>query len=298
MILKSAEAFSDALYGNVQRVGRLDIAGYFMFVRGTLIVVLFGIFVWKTNDLNQSLLIAASSCVLLSGVIELCVHHRVAEKNNSIFTSKKTFGIIKDCFPLFIASVVPIVISAYPRIVLEQYYGSELLGFYGNISTPSLLITTLTPVVLTALLPSYGTAFKNADRHKIRKLWIMSIVGCICFGIICFSIMPILAKPLLSFVYTEKILPYVNYLYPVMAAMLIYSFSMCNYTALTAIRKKTMIIVSALVALVVCLASSGILIKKYSISGAVAVLIITYFVQFVIQMVCFLISVKNLNKKA
>jgi len=72
---------------------------------------------------------------------------------------------------------------------------------------------------------------------------------------------------------------------------------MCNYTALIAIRKKTMIIAAALIALVVCLITSGLLIKSYSIKGAIAVLIITYLVQFVIQIVCFLFAVKNLDRQ-
>jgi len=108
----------------------------------------------------------------------------------------------------------------------------------------------------------------------------------------------VLARPLLSFVYTEQILPYVVYIYPVTIAMMLYSFTMCNYTALIAIRKKTVIIVAALIALVVCLISSEFLIKIYSIEGAIAVLIITYLVQFVIQLVCFLIAVKGLGEKA
>ena len=297
MLIKSAEAFSDVLYGNVQRAGRLDVAGYFMFVRGVLIIALFGVFIWKTGNLNISLLFAAIFCVLLSGIIELLVHHKIAEKDNAVISIKKTFGIIKGCFPLFIASVVPIVITAYPRIVLEKYYGSELLGFYGNVSTPSLLITTLAPVVLVALLPAYGVAFNSVDKRKIRKLWILSIIGCLVFGAICFLGLLVLAKPLLSLIYTEQIIPYVVYIYPIMVAMIIYSFTMCNYTALIAIRKKTMIIVAALIALLVCLISSELLIKSYSINGAIAVLIITYLVQFVIQMVCLLIAVKNIDKK-
>ena len=297
MLIKSAEAFSDVLYGNVQRVGRLDVAGYFMFARGVLIVVLFGVFIWKTDNLNISLLSAAVSCIFLSGIIELFVHRRIAEKDNAVISIKKTIGIIKDCFPLFIASVVPIVITAYPRIVLEKYYGSELLGFYGNVSTPSLLITTLAPVVLVALLPAYGVAFNNVDKRKIRKLWILSIIGCLAFGAICFLGLLVLAKPLLSLIYTEQIIPYVVYIYPITVAMIIYSFTMCNYTALIAIRKKTMIIAAALIALLVCLISSELLIKSYSIKGVIAVLIITYLVQFVIQMVCLMIAVKNIDKE-
>ena len=297
VLLKSAEAFSDVLYGNVQRVGRLDIAGCFMFIRGLLITVVFGAFIWITHNLNLSLLITTSVCILLSSVIELYVHHRVTEKDKTKFSLKNTLGILKECFPLFIASFVPIIITAYPRIILEKYYGSKILGFYGNVSTPSLLITTLVPVVLVALLPAYGVAYKECNKQRIRKLWMLSIIGCLLFGAVCFLGLLVLAKPLLSLVYTEQILPYVVYIYPITIAMVIYSFTMCNYTALIAIRKKTMIIAAALIALVVCLITSGLLIKSHSIKGAIAVLIITYLVQFVIQMFCFLFAVKNLDKQ-
>lgn len=296
--LKSAEAFSDVIYGNIQRVGRLDIAGYFMFARGTFIVVLFGAVIWKTNDLNLSLLVAATFCVILSCVIEIIVHHRTAVKANDVYLFNKSIGIIKECFPLFLASFVPIIITAYPRIVLEKYYGSKLLGYYGNVSTPSLLITTLAPVVLVALLPAYGVAFNNIDKQKIRKLWFLSVIGCLVFGVFCFLGLLVLAKPVLSLIYTDQIIPYVIYIYPITVAMILYSFTMCNYTALIAMRKKSMIIGAALIALLVCLLSSEYLIKKYSIVGTIAVLIITYFVQFIIQMVCLMLAIKKLGKKA
>ena len=297
MILKAAEAFSDVLYGNVQRVGRLEIAGYFMFARGILIVVFFGVSVWFTSDLNKSLLFIALLCVVLSFAIELMAHNKVIV-SDSAFSIRKTFGVIRECFPLFIASVIPIFITAYPRIILEKYYGSELLGFYGNVSTPSLLITTLAPVVLTALLPSYGIAYKNEDKQKILKIWLMSVFGCLVFGVISFVVMIFLAKPVLTLVYTEQILPYVIYLYPVIAAVVIYSFCMCSYTALIAIRKKTMVIVSAFIALVICLIVSNCLIKPYSIKGAIAVLIITYLVQFVIQCICFFKALRHLKYRS
>ena len=41
MIIKSSESFSDALFGDFQRLGRLEIVGYSMFLRGIVITLFF-----------------------------------------------------------------------------------------------------------------------------------------------------------------------------------------------------------------------------------------------------------------
>ena len=197
--------------------------------------------------------------------------------------NKGISGILKDCFPLLIAVLIPVCINAIPRVVLEKYYGVETLGYYGNVSTPGLLLTTVVPTVLTAIMPVYGEAVLKHDYRRIRKIWIESIVGVAVFTGICVIGVLLVGESLLAFVYTDAIIPYVGYLYFILISMMFYTITMCNNCALTALRKNWELSVFSGIALAVCISSSMLLVKNWGIIGAIASLAIPFFVQIIIQ---------------
>ena len=88
----------------------------------------------------------------------------------------------------------------------------------------------------------------------------------------------------MAFIYTDQILPYVRYLYLILLAMVLNTLTICNNTVLVAIRKNSVIIMTSIIALVICLVISFPLVRDYCINGAIAVLIITYGLQMMAQM--------------
>ncbi len=284
MLVKSAESFSDALFGNDQRYGHLEYAGFSMLVRGILLVVLFGVGVNFSNDLNTSLMIVAIGGLALSLLVDLPLHNRTVEKAGKVSVSELK-NLIQECFPLLITLLIPSVITALPRIVLERFYGDELLGFYGNVSAPALLLTSVAPTVLLALLPSYGNFIKDHDYKRVREFWVKTIVGVIAFILLAAAGVLVLGKIVLAFVYTDAIIPYVHYLYYILAAMMFYIITMCNNTVLVALRKSWGLTLTTVLGLIVCAVLSFIVVKPWSIMGAVIALGIPYAVSAVVQII-------------
>lgn len=282
-LLKTSESFSDVLFGNDQRMGRLEVAGFSMFARGILIIVLFVVGVSILKNLNSALLIAAIGAILLSICFDLPVHNRITKRINGQNNGAK--GILIECFPLFLASMIPMVITAVPRIVLEKYSGAEVLGAYGNVSTPALLLTTVIPVILTALLPGYGIAVKKQDYRSIRRQWMKTIIGTISITVVCLIVVRLIGKAVLTFVYSNQILPYVNYLYYVFIAMMFYAVTMCNQTVLVSVRKTWGISITALIALALCVGVSLLTVRYWGIIGAIVSLGIPYAIQSIIQII-------------
>lgn len=284
ILIKSSEAFSDALFGNDQRYGHLEYAGFSMLIRGLLLVVLFGIGVMLFKELNMALLIVAVGGVVLSVLVDLPLHKRTVEKTGTVSVSE-IFKLLKECFPLLITLLIPSVITALPRIILERFFGDEILGYYGNVSTPALLLTSVAPTILLALLPSYGNFIKERNYKSIRIFWVRTIVGVIAVTIIAAIGVLFLGKIVLSFVYTEEIIPYVFYLYYVLAAMMFYIITMCNNTLLVALRKSWGLTLTTLIALFVCVILSFSVIKPWGIMGAILALGIPYAVAAAVQII-------------
>ena len=283
MIIKSSESFSDALFGDFQRLGRLEIAGYSMFLRGIVITLFFVLSLCFFNKLNTALLLTSIGAVLILLLFDIPFHNSIIRGIKRI-NQRKSVGVLKICFPLFLSGIIVPIIVAFPRIILEHFYGVELLGFYGNVSTPALLLTTVAPTVLTVLLPDYGRLFNLRDYGKIRKIWGLSVIGTLVAGFICLICLFIFGRPVMAFIYTDQILPYVRYLYLILLAMVLNTLTICNNTVLVAIRKNSVIIMTSIIALVICLVISFPLVRDYCINGAIAVLIITYGLQMMAQM--------------
>ena len=281
-LVKTSESFSDVLFGNDQRMGHLEYAGYSMIARGFFLAILFFLGVSFSNDLNAGLFIAGVGLFILSIAVDLPLHQKIINSHHA-FSNKGISGILKDCFPLLIAVLIPVCINMIPRVALEWYYGVETLGYYGNVSTPGLLLTTVVPTVLTAIMPLYGEAVLKHDYRRIQKIWIESVVGVVGLTGICGIGTLLIGRSLLAFVYTDAILPYVDYLYFILISMMFYAITMCNNCVLTAVRKNLELSAFSGIALAVSVSSSVFLVKNWSINGAIASLAIPFFVQIIIQ---------------
>ena len=97
ILIKSSEAFSDVLFGNIQRIGRLDLAGYSMCFRGIIIVLLFLVGVYSLQELNKALLIVSISVILLTLFVDLPFHSRLIHSYSKV-SSKAIYGILEACF--------------------------------------------------------------------------------------------------------------------------------------------------------------------------------------------------------
>ncbi len=284
ILVKTSESFSDALFGNDQRFGHLEYAGFSMLIRGILLVVLYGIGVKLFNELSASLMIVAIGGVALSLLVDLPLHNRTVEKSEPV-SGNEILQLIKECFPLLITLLIPSVITALPRIVLERSFGDEILGFYGNVSTPALLLTSVAPTILLALLPSYGHFIEEHNYKRIKEFWVKTMVCVVAFVLIAAVGVLCLGRIVLSFVYTDEIVPYVHYLYYILAAMMFYIITMCNNTVLVALRKSWGLTFTTLLALVVCVIMSFIVIKPLGIMGAILSLGIPYAVSSIVQII-------------
>ena len=284
ILIRSSETFSDVLFGNIQRMNHLEYAGISMLIRGLLLIVLYSVSMYVTGSLNWSMAISAIGGAAIALFIDIPLHKRTVGKSEKVSMSV-LLSILKECFPLLITLLIPAVVAAFPRIILERYYGEELLGFYGNVSTPALLLTTVAPTILIALLPSYGNYIQVKDYKKIKTIWIKSIIAVVVFTIIAVVGVLLLGKIILSFVYTSEIIPYVNYLYYILAAMMFYVFTMCNNTVLVPLRKSWGLTFTAVISFIICIIMSVIVIKPLGIMGAILSLGIPYVIQSIIQII-------------
>lgn len=280
-LFRTFEAVSDVFFGDIQKAGHLEFTGISLTLRGCMTVLLFLLGVREFCSLNKALMLIVGGSLFLTFTLDLYLYKRLVPLAPG--TIYKSLELLKKCFPLLLAVLLPVVITTFPRIVLERYSGAELLGFYGNISTPAVIITTIVPSILAALMPIYGELVIKKEYIGIRKLWLKTIASTGGILILAFLGVLILGKQILSWIYTDAIIPYVHYLYAVLISTGLYALTMCGASVLIALRKNAEVSTCAIAATVVCVLLTVPLVRMYGIKGAILVLIISYFFQTVLQ---------------
>ena len=267
-----------------------------MFIRGILISTIFTICEVASGSLNAALLFACAGVHALTLFGDLPKHNRaIVDSRRATITEINE--IIKVCFPLSITVLLPIIITAIPRVILDHYYGAKVLGYYGNVSTPALLLSTIVPTILTAFLPNYGKAFNEKNFRHIYNIWINTILGVILLTLLSLFGVLLGGRFILTHVYTNEIEPYVHYLYYILFAMMLSAIVACNNTLLIAIRKNWGITLIMIISLCICLALAIPMIKSIGIYGAIAVLAISYGFQAVIQVVWIVLICRDGEKQ-
>ena len=292
-LFRTSEAVSDVFFGEFQRSGYLEFVGISMFLRSSITVVFFLIGLKVFQDLNKALLLIVLGATGITLLLDLPLYRRIVKwKPGSVSSCK---NIIRECFPLLLATLLPSVITTFPRVLLDKYCGSEVLGYYGNVSTPAVIITAIVPNILAALMPIYGAMSDRKDYVGMRKLWLETLIGTAAILIACLLGVLIVGKPVLAWIYTESIKPYVVYLYFLMFSTYLYATTMCNGSVLIALRDNRSVSRCAVFATAICVVISFPLVKREGIPGAIAVLTVSYFMQAVMQAAIILRDTEMLN---
>ncbi len=280
-LFKCAEACSDVMFGELQRIGRLEICGISMSAKGLLCVPVYCLILYFTKNIN----LALAGIILLSALfflfLDLPSFFRLqAQRKKEKATA--TLSLLKAGFPMLLTTVFPIVVTALPRLALERCCGLEVLGIYSSISTPTVLITTIVPNVLAPFMTHYGFCYHEKRYGKLlRMLWI-SLAATALLGVLACLCAYFLGDFVMGLIFGEQILPHLYLFIPLILATVIYAFSMCANAVLISIRAPLWLTLCSLAALLCSFVCTEPLVRAHASMGAVW----AFGLPFAVQLFC------------
>ena len=293
LLFRSADGFSDALHGEIQRAGRLELVGFSVLLRSMVTIIFFLAGIHQFHSTVGGLLFAAVGAICLTLFLDMTLYRRCVA--DTLSRPAACLSILKKCFPLFLAVIIPAFVTSYPRVILERFYGPELLGYYGNISTPTAIITAVIPNILVAFMPMYGNLVAKADGTGIWKLWVKTIMGTGGICVVCMLGVLIAGKPVMAFLYTDAIIPFVHYLYFFLITTMLYAMTMCGGSALIAMRKSNAVVIASIIPAVFCVLAAPPLVRQWEIPGTIITLGVSYLIQLGVQLFLINKAVLELN---
>lgn len=267
MCFKLTEAYCDVIHGAVQKKERMDIEGKSLLLRGISTVSAFAIVLKTTNSLPLAICSMAVAGFLVLLLFDVPKGKRIANIV-PVFHADKIVAILKECFGLFISSLIFNAMLSLPKIYLEQAHGSAILGIYSTVAAPTLLVQTLATYVFNPLLTRFTSRLMMGETKEFQSLLLRC--GAAIIGIMALAL--IVAKFLgvwgLTFLYGQELAQYQGLLYPLVINSGLTALVWFLNMILIVLRKSKALVMACTIGLAACLVFCIMLIQPLAMQGA------------------------------
>lgn len=281
MVLKINEGLADVYYGIEQKNERLDYTGISLTVRGLGTLVAFISSFLLLRNLFFSIVIVDVFLFIFVYLYDRNITKRWVKKDKIV--NKEVVTLLYMCVPLAVVGFLNNLSVNIPKIFLENYYGSEIMGIYSSVASPTLIVQLAATTIFAPLIPILTRYFQEKDWKSffgvLKKIGMLVLV----LSVVCIIASKLLAHWGLVLLFSESIEPYVYLFVPNIVVAILFAINACLFSICTLIREIKSQYIIGIVGIVTAIVLSMIIVKNMSMDGVVYSLIFIFIVQIVLQ---------------
>lgn len=280
-LYKALEAFSDVLYGILQKNNKLDIVGKSLFIKSVLGIIFFVVFDIFTKNIILSILVL----IIINGIIILFYDL----KNNRNFLNfnikvKKDsiIKIFKSGFYTFAISFLGIYILNAPKYAIDSFLEDNYQTVFGIIVMPATVVGLVAQFLIHPFLNKIVELYKNKEMKEIQKLGFKLVLVIAVFGIVSSILAYIIGTQILGIIYGLDLNLYKLKLFIIIIAATLYTIGIVYSSILTSIRETcSQFIIYVMISIFALLVSSYATFKA-QLDGAILSYLLIMTVHFFI----------------
>lgn len=291
-IYKVLEAFSDVIYGILQKQDKLDIVGKSLFIKSLLSICAFMIF----NLITKNMIISIVSMIIICIVI--IIIYDIKKAYSYIDLKKKVkienvWSIFKKGFFVFAISFLGMYVLNAPKYAIDTYLTSDYQTIFGIIVMPATVIGLVAQFLIYPYLNQIVTLYKNNDIINLKKLLLKIILFVVAFGIIATLLGYFIGTQILGLIYGIDLSMYKLGLAVIIVSATLYTIGTICSSILTTVRETFSQFIIYIIVSIFALILSNLFTKTFEIKGA----IIAYFLIMAIQSLSYYIYTRIKLKK-
>ena len=245
--LRVFDAFEDVFYCELQREGRLDIAGKACFLRTLTTIGVFSVVL----ALGGSMLTAAAITLVASLVVMLGAYLPPARRLFPLgprWEPRPIIRVLAECLPLFLASFIALYLANAPRFAIDRYLDNAQQGYFAIIFMPAFTINLLSFVIFRPLLTQMADRWIGADRAGfaaiVRRGLLGTFVAFVAVALVTYTV----GAPILGFVYGTDVSGSMLELMVLVAGGALNAAGVILYYALTTMRLQRLVFAGYIIA--------------------------------------------------
>lgn len=295
-IFKGLEAFSDILYGVMQKNGVLYKSGMSLTAKGFIGLVCFGIIDYFTKDL----ILACISLIVINLFILVVYDYFIVTKklidNKSKININNVISILKSEFFVFVNSFAGIYILNAPKYAIDSYLTDNLQAIYGYIMMPATVMTLFTQFIVMPVLGKLKELYGKRDFKEFKSLIVKIKLIVLAFGVFAVLAAFVVGPEFLGLIYGVKLTDYRMNLCVIIGSYIFYAISYVNLVQLTTVRRTFVQFIIYIISMVIAFVGSKVLVSNFGIDGATFSCTTTLALQFIMYTVVTKIIIHNIER--
>ena len=172
-LYKAVDALADVYEGRLQQVDKLYLAGISQAFRSAAALIGFSLALLITRNVGVSSIVMAVIAALTFVVLTFPLAQLETPKSRSA-NAKRVIGLLKQCFPLFVALFMYNLIDNMPKFVMEGVLSYDNQLYYNALYFPAHAILLTSGFIYKPMLLKMANAW--ADPTKRKKFDLIIVV--------------------------------------------------------------------------------------------------------------------------
>lgn len=277
-VWKAADALEDVFHGDLQKCGRLDIAGKMLCTRVVSMTAVWALLLMLTKNQMIATVIAAGFTFFITIRMIYLVRSfysmplKVAW--NDLKVDAKMLELLRIVFPLFLSMFLSFYIGNAPRYAIDRQLSDELQACYGFIAMPVFVIGLLSSFIFNPIITRMSVLWnENKNREFGLRAFRQMVIVLIITGV-CMAGAYILGIPVLSWIYHTDLSDFKVQLMLMLVGGGFLGLSGLLQMLITIQRgQRQLVIIYIFVTVIAIIFSNGV-VREYGMNGAVCLYIL------------------------
>lgn len=292
-VYKASEAFSDVLYGILQKNEKLEVVGKSYFIKS-----LIGILVFLLVDILTKNLIISSISIIITNILimflyDINISKKLIDIKNKInIDNVKT--LFKKSFVVFVITLITVVIVNIPKYAIDKNLSDSIQAIFGIIMMPATVISLFSQFIIHPVLTNVTKMCEEKDYTSLKKLMNKIMLIILAIGLFCSAIAYFIGIPVLEFIYHVDLKAYQINLFIILIGATISATAGIISPFLIALRHNLVQLFIGISLIIVETLLSFSLVKNYGINGVCIAYLISMIYNFILF---YVVSYLKINKK-
>ncbi|WP_455682829.1 lipopolysaccharide biosynthesis protein [Thomasclavelia sp.] len=265
-LYKGLEAFSDTLYGYMQKKSHLYLCGISQTIKSIISIIAF-LFI---DLVTKNLIYSCISLVVINFLVIIFFDRPISKKmmKNEEINMCSVFNLFKSGFTIFAFSFLAIYIVNVPKYTIDGLMDNSFQTIFNIIVMPATVISLCGQYIMGPILTELVEVYNKKEYLKFKCLIYKIIKLIVLFGIVVEVGAYLFGIPILSLVYAIDLSAYKYDLMIIILGAIFYALANVFSTGLITMRKNNMQLAIYVSSAIIGWILSNLLIKQIGIDGA------------------------------
>lgn len=299
-LYKSLEAFSEVIYGILQKNEKLEIVGKSLFIKSIISV---GVFIF-IDMLMKNMILSIFSVIIVWIVMMLAFDFNKVHKYIDFSVPinwKNILNIFRLGFTTFAIAFLGLYILNAPKYAIDNYLENNVQTVFGIIVMPATVIGLVAQFLIHPYLNKILKLYEERNLKQLQKMLLKLIFSIVSIGIISSILAFFVGTQVLGIIYGLDLSGYKIGLLTIIIASTLYTIGVIYSSVLTTVRETFSQFIIYIIISIFALIISDIFTRMWNLDGAIWAYLFIMLLQFLLYTVYTNIRLKmifNREKKS